>query len=269
MSRIEVLCATMHQTNIDLKYKQMNIKTDVVFANQADRFAYEEKEIDGNSVKVITTKYRGVGNNRNFALLNATSEICMIADDDIVYENEYAERVSEAYDLTPDADVIVFNCKRSKKTKEIKKVKRVRFWNFMRYGAVSITARTDSLKRSHIMFSQMFGGGSPYCSGEDNLFMKDIIFKRLKVYAYPSYIATINDERSTWFEGYTKKYFFDHGAWLEAAFPLLKYILALYFFLIFKRRRIGRDENTLYLMLSGIKGYQKAMTYEQWDGKNI
>ena len=84
MSKIQVLCATMHQKDIYCKYKEMNIKTDAIFANQSDHFSFQEMNIDNNNVKVITTKYRGVSNNRNFALLNATSDICIFESEKII-----------------------------------------------------------------------------------------------------------------------------------------------------------------------------------------
>ncbi|MCD7858290.1 MAG: hypothetical protein LUG55_10975 [Clostridiales bacterium] len=39
--RLEILCATMGQTDFS-KLQELKIQCDVLFANQADRFSYEE-----------------------------------------------------------------------------------------------------------------------------------------------------------------------------------------------------------------------------------
>lgn len=59
MSKLELLIATMNQQDLK-KYNEMNIKTDAIFANQADKYDYIEECIDNNKVKMITTKERGV-----------------------------------------------------------------------------------------------------------------------------------------------------------------------------------------------------------------
>ncbi len=48
---IEVLATTMHQTDLS-KYKEMNLQTDAVLANQTDCFGYQEEIIDS------ATEYR-------------------------------------------------------------------------------------------------------------------------------------------------------------------------------------------------------------------
>ena len=65
----EVLVATMHQSDFS-KISEMNISSDVVFANQCDRTAYEELRFDGHTAKMISTETRGVGMNRNLSLIH-------------------------------------------------------------------------------------------------------------------------------------------------------------------------------------------------------
>jgi glycosyltransferase involved in cell wall biosynthesis len=106
MTSIEILVATMFQKDLS-KYNEMNIQTDAVFANQDDRYDYLEKVINGNTVKMITTAQRGLGNNRNIALSHAKADILVLADDDLVYMDDYKETLLNAfnelnfYGLTP------------------------------------------------------------------------------------------------------------------------------------------------------------------------
>ena len=96
MPTFEILCATMHQNDFS-KIKEMNIHSDVVFANQCDHTSYDEIEFEGHTAKMISTQTRGVGKNRNLGLIYASADICLLADDDVVYNDGYEKTVLDFY----------------------------------------------------------------------------------------------------------------------------------------------------------------------------
>ena len=112
MSSFEILCVTMHQKDFS-KIEQMNIHSDVVFANQADDTRYDELEFEGKKAKMITTATRGVGINRNLTLSYASGDVCLFSDDDVKYVDNLEETVLKEFDAHPDADVIIFNLESS------------------------------------------------------------------------------------------------------------------------------------------------------------
>ena len=87
----------------------MNLRTDAVICNQCGRSGEDTVERNGLTFKYFHSDGRGVGLNRNNCLLNATGDICIIADDDIRYYDDYAEQLEKAFDDHPDVDFIVFN----------------------------------------------------------------------------------------------------------------------------------------------------------------
>lgn len=198
MSKVEILVATMYQKDLS-KYKEMNIQTDAVFANQDDRSEYCEEKIDCNTVKMITTAQHGVGKNRNIALLYASYEICMFADDDLVYVDGYEQGVLVAFNELKDADIIIFNCESDsdRKPKINNIISRVRLWNFTSYGTIRIAIRRESIIKNNINFTLLFGGGSRYGSGEDSLFLRESLKKGLKIYTHPYKIANVKQQSST------------------------------------------------------------------------
>lgn len=108
MIKFQILCVTMNQTDFS-KINQMNIHSDIIFANQSDTVSFDEMEFEGHSAKMITTNTRGVGKNRNLSLMYASGDICLLSDDDIKYTSTYEKDIIEEFRKHPDADVMIFN----------------------------------------------------------------------------------------------------------------------------------------------------------------
>ena len=211
---IQVLIATMHQPKGDYSLPdKMNIRSDAIVCNQCDRNEIEEFKWNGHRIKWLSLAERGVGLNRNNALMRADGDICLFADDDMRYCDDYVETVRKGFEDHPDADVLVFNLIEKEVTRKIiQKSGRVRFWNFLRYGTARVAVRTEAVRRNGIYFNQCFGGGTEHCHGEDNLFLAACLQKGLKIYAVPAVIAELTDERpSSWNVGYDEKYLHDQG----------------------------------------------------------
>ncbi|HCG35033.1 MAG TPA: hypothetical protein DER23_01695, partial [Clostridiales bacterium] len=131
---VEVLVASMHQTNHGLLQK-MNIQSDAIIGNQCDRNEIENFIYQGHKIRYLSFCERGVGLNRNNALMRATADICILADDDMVFDDGYEQKVKTWFARYPQADILIFNIERTASTGYSNpKVKRIRFWNFMRYG---------------------------------------------------------------------------------------------------------------------------------------
>ncbi len=67
--KVEVLVAAMHQEDGSL-IEKMNIQTDAIVGNQCERCSNEEYAFDGHKAIYYNRPNRGVGLNRNVALLH-------------------------------------------------------------------------------------------------------------------------------------------------------------------------------------------------------
>jgi glycosyltransferase involved in cell wall biosynthesis len=273
MRTIEVLVAAMNQKDAGLYYK-LGLKTNTVIANQTDSYWYKEYNLEGNTVKVVSTNDRGVGKNRNVALLKATADLCIIADEDLTYSPDYQEVVRRAFKELPEADIIIFqiDCLEAPNSllvdkRSITEIKRVGLFNFARYGAAGIVFRRESVLKANIYFSLLYGGGAKYSSGEDSLFLREALKKGLKIYTYPKKLADARQETSTWFRGYTEKFFYDKGVILANMFPKLKYLFGLYMARRYKTKCEYTYWNTLKLVFGGIKGFRDGASYDEWKEK--
>lgn len=232
--KIEVLVSTMNRKQFSL-IKKMNLLTDSVIINQTNSKKmeyYVEKREEGNLHRIYNVNDIGIGKSRNLALNNAEGDICILTDDDVEFVNDYEKKILKAYELNPDADLILFNVpsKNSKRpTVSINKNHKINYFNFMKYGAVNCTFKKLSIQNKKIEFSLLFGGGAKYSSGEDTLFLKDCLSKKLKIVAVTDIIAEVEQKESTWFNGYNEKYFFDKGVFFRKLNPKLSLALCLQF----------------------------------------
>src|SRR5699024_8504169 len=89
-------------------YDSMNIKGSAIIVNQTD---YEDREIiqkNNNILKFISSKDRGLSKSRNLAIKNSDADICLFADNDVTYEDNYINIILDAYKKYPDDDIISF-----------------------------------------------------------------------------------------------------------------------------------------------------------------
>ena len=100
----------------------------------------------------------------------------------------------------------------------------------MKVASWQITFKRESILNANVRFDESFGAGTPQYMGEENIFLYDLVRKGLRVYYEPTKIATLDDEaESTWFVGYTKKYFLVKGAVFKRISVLLCPLLILQF----------------------------------------
>lgn len=258
---LQVLISTMHQDDYSLLEK-MNINSDAIVINQCDRYEMNEFLYKENSIKWYSFNERGVGLSRNTALGRATQEICLFSDDDVEYVDNYETIICTAFKKNPQADIIIFNLPEANGSKNpylITKNKKLKLYNSYRYGTPQIAFRLDSVQKANISFSLLFGGGAKYSMGEDSMFLRDSFKKGLKLYSSTETIGFLSNEESTWFKGYTERYFIDRGVLYAALSPKMARLLCLRFAI--KHRKMFEKDKSSYqayrFMKEGIKEWRK------------
>lgn len=247
----------MYQKDFSL-YCKMNLQTDAVIINQCDIDKAEQEEIDGHAVRMYSYSQRGVGKSRNNALLNAEGDICLLADDDVIYVDGYEKIILDAFDRYPDGDVILFRVDSLNPDRPIDKIKksgRLREYHATSCGTWNVAFRRERIQKSNIWFSLLFGGGAKYGSGEDSLFIHELFRKKLHVYGMQEKIANVEQSASTWFQGYTSKYFKDKGAAYRAIYGSKTSFLMPIFALRMKRKNLGGVFEIYSLLRAGEKEY--------------
>ena len=260
--KLEVLLSVMNLDKQDLK--KMNITTDCIVINQCGYNSYEEYE----NFKIYSYNEKGISKSRNKALENANGDILLLCDDDVTYNNEYETIIKNEFKKNKDADIIIFNLESiNRKIRYNKRNKKVHFYNCLRYGTYRIAMRKQAV--TDIKFNELFGPNSKYCSGEDGLFLIDCLKKGLKLYASNKYIGKVDQGKSTWFNGYNCRYFFDRGALYCAINKYLYLFIGIYCLLRNKTtyKKIGFFK-ALKCIIDGKKAYLRGKTYNEQGVEN-
>lgn len=260
--KIQMLVSAVDQ-DVRTLAERMNIRTDAVIVNQCGAFGYEEYEHHSHRIQCYSFRERGVGLSRNSALMRAEAEISVFADEDIVYHDGYERKIEEAFAGNKEADMILFNVKvaPSRRTYWNEKEKRIHWYNYGRYPAYSIAARTEALHRANVSFSLLFGGGARYSNGEDSLFLRDCLRQGLKIMASPEEIGEEKERESTWFHGYNDKFFRDRGVLYHFLYGRMAVPFSLRFLLAHKEEMCRETgwKRAYGLMREGIReGMGKA-----------
>ena len=253
----QILVSTMHQTD-DSKYREMNLNSDAVIVNQSNDNSVVITKKGDYQLKIYTLNERGVGLSRNTALMRADADIIQFADDDMIFSDTYKEDVIREFEAHPGADAILFSLESLNPERPLLKIKefrRVRKIEALKYGCARLAIRREKVIYNNVTFSLLFGGGAKYGSGEDTLFLQDCIRAGIKVYKSPIKVADVKQDESTWFSGYTEKYYKDKGALFAATLPKLCYLYAL---LSAIKNKSGNYKKTqiLQLYMSGIREYK-------------
>lgn len=228
---IEVLVTTMHQSNMH-KYKEMNLQTDAILANQTDFFSYREEQIGSSIVRMLSTATRGTSRNRNIALAMSSGEYILFADDDLQFVDGYADIIKQEFMEHPEAEAIKFNLfdlseSRKISMKSIKKYERATIFNMGASGVWGIVIKKEVLVRANLKFNENFGPGTENYCGEDTIFIFEMLKRKVKFFRSPKIIAGIDQSESSWFEGHNEKYFEVSGKVLATMYPKISFLLAL------------------------------------------
>lgn len=232
MSKIQVLVTTMHQKDFS-KYSEMNLQTDAVIANQADSEFIEESQINNSKVILVTTITRGTSRNRNIAIghISDDAQYIMFSDDDVKFHDGYESIILKEFEKHPEADAIKFNIncisERKLAMKPIEEFKKAKRRQITSYGVLGLVIKKDVFLDSSLVFDERFGPGTENYCGEDSIFLQKMIKKGINLYVSPKFIADIDQSETSWFEGYTEKFFIVGGMVINECYPILSLALVL------------------------------------------
>lgn len=210
---MEILVATMNRNSLDFLVDMFPFANfydfNILIINQTTPDTLLQSDYD--SVRVINSFEKGLSASRNLALQNAAKKLCLIADDDIVYEHDFQEIVLKAFNQNPDAVLITFrslNANRalSKKYPTTRKEK-PSVLDRLSIMSIEMVLNNEALKTKNIKFNTHFGLGTVFPLGEEAVLVNDLHKKQGKIIMEPYVINTHSSYSTSEKISNTEKYF--------------------------------------------------------------
>ena len=127
----------------------------------------------------------GLSNSRNFAINKSDAEICLICDDDVVFEKNFVDIIIKAFQTETSADIITFRANNTlnklfKKypNKTIHDHKTIAFIN-----SFLIAFKRSKIIDQKLLFDPLFGLGSIFETADEYIFLREALEKKLNLKA--------------------------------------------------------------------------------------
>ncbi len=240
--KFQVLVATMNRTDFDL-LNQMNITCDAIVINQCKNNEVFTLRRDGYVVNWYNVNDIGLSKSRNLALNLADADICLITDDDVVFVDDLKGRITDFYNKHDDVDIATFQINNFDRKTYMSEIEKIGYLKSMKVSSIEISFKVESIKNNEIVFNELFGAGSKYIMGEENIFLFEALKKGLNIFSVPTVIGTLsNSSTSTWFKGYNENFFISRGASFEAMTSRFSWVLIVQYAL--RKHRIYCNETS-------------------------
>lgn len=222
-SDIEILIATMNRDNFDFLVPMFP------FANYCDFTLVIVNQTRGNplvssheNIKVINSLEIGLSKSRNVALANATKELLVITDDDVVFKSDFENKIVKAFNHFQNSTVIKFCSEKSENAVSHKYTNHrkndLNWLDVLNTRSVEIVVNRKQLKDKLIQFDERFGLGSVFGAGEEQVFLASIKNAGLKLCFEPEVLVSHSQPTTTHKISIEQKYYIQ-AAVLSAIFP--------------------------------------------------
>ena len=257
---LEILVATMNRDSLDFlntMFQNEGIENHhILIINQTSENCLLTSNMP--NVRVINAFDKGLSRSRNLALKHAVGNICLIADDDVIFIKGFSDMIVHAFKEHQDCGVLTFKTM----TLEGKpywiypqKVTNIKP-NYRKILSIEIALNRQVIIENNLQFDELFGLGARFEDGENVFFLKSVFSKNIKALFVPEYIVK-HKAFSSSDDVTSERHFFARGAMNYKLYgPWAYFLLIKLIFSLLRKRLISFSDVTKKLMI-GIKGIQE------------
>lgn len=238
LAKTEILLSCMFLSDSKEMIKRSHITSDTVIINQCDEENYKEENICNALLRTFSVTDRGLTKSRNLAISKSQADICIICDDDEIFNEGYEKAVLSAYDALPDADIIIFDMV-DRPLKWGDSIKKLSYIDLMSVSSWQITFRREKLLASGVLFDENMGAGSGNGAEEEFRFLTQCRKAKLRIYHYPFRLASVAQTQSTWFKGFDEEFFVNRGNTTRYIMGLPLSVLYAAYYAFAKRKQLS------------------------------
>ena len=257
---LEILISTKDRDNLDflnnifVNYNAHSIP--ILIINQTQNLNFSCPHSD--NINLINVNEIGLSKSRNLAIANAKADICLLADDDIVYENNFESIILNAFNLNPSADIITFkmNDFKGNSFKDYPIIKKHNKKSLSFVNSVVIAFRRNSIISNKVFFDENFGLGSTFQTADEYVFLRNALNLNLNIVFHNEVILS-HPVDSSGKDVASDRILFAKGALFYKYYNVLSFLkLIHYLYLILKFKYISLDQ-VINKYLIGVKGIIK------------
>ena len=195
---VEFLVATMNRENLDFLDTMFSNISDtdykILVINQCNKIAPPVSIATNDKTRCISTTETGISNSRNMAINNALGDICVICDDDTIFEADCISSLLSKAVKYPEAEIYTFKIitpdrKPYKRYPKQEKYIKRKIDN-LSISSIEIAFKREAIIDKKIRFYNWLGLGTDFSGGEEICFIRDCITNKLKVVYINEFIVS-------------------------------------------------------------------------------
>ncbi len=267
--KLEILIATMHRTSLEfLKPMFINSGNEafkILIVNQTTKDKLLKS--DDPNIRVVNAFETGLTQSRNLAIQHAVGDVCLIADDDVVYENGFHKHILEAHSKQPHADIITFQMTDDDGNlyRDYPEIIHHNKDTVRTANSVVISFKRKNLVQSNVRFNTNFGLGTTFQTGNEYVFLRNALKGQLQLTFVPKVILS-HPKFSSGTDVGSDKVLYARAAIFYKYSGLIGYLRLLkHVFMLWKTDHFNKDQfwSKLKVGLKGIKDYKHLVKIGQ------
>ena len=241
---VQILLSTMNRNSLDFLIPMFPFSHfsnfSILVVNQTT--ANNDLVSQFPTIKVINCYEIGLSKSRNVALKNAIGKILLLADDDVVFKENFDGKLVQAYNKYPGSVAIIFEIENEQGNKyrnyPTKKTQLSSYFQLFNCLSIEISLNKSIFDKLNASFDENFGLGSTFNMGEEAIFLVDLYNQKNQIWFYPEIIVvhpliSTNDKLD-----YEERYYIQ-GAFLAKVFDFGFYFqMAIKLFFDVKQKKI-------------------------------
>jgi len=197
---ISIIIPTLGERPNELKrlfdslHSQVYQNFEVILVTQLNHQCINDLSHYPFDIKHVKLTKKGLSYSRNEGLKYINGSIVTFSDDDCWYPNDSFQNVADTFDQDDSLDVACFqifdpiqNVPYKSYHSEAKE--QISRKDVLNKSSIEIFIRLSNIGLDELSFDENFGLGTKYPSGEENIFLRDLIKKKLKISYFPETIV--------------------------------------------------------------------------------
>jgi len=260
-NNLQILISTKGRKNLsflDKMFKNCNsIDYSIIVVDQSESKKDLNTISDKFDVKYYNIQPNGLSNSRNFAISKSSAEICLLCDDDIIYEKNFSEIIINSFDQN-ESDVITYYAKNDDGSlfKNYPSITNHSYKSISYINSFLIAFKREKIIDNNIKFDPLFGLGAIFETADEYIFLRNILQKKLRLISCPKIILT-HPYNSSGQDAGIDKNIFARAAIFYKFYGYLSYVKLIHHIYLLKRKNMINFAEIKSKFIVGLKGIKK------------